>query len=86
MVSPAAVELCSFRQIRSHNSSADQTFEMTFAKQNAEQDGFNLWTINEVPFSGRPHATYVSLNGRQALQAADAQRERRHPSHPSSSA
>lgn len=29
----------------------DQTFEMTFAKQNAVQDGFNLWTINDVGFS-----------------------------------
>jgi FtsP/CotA-like multicopper oxidase with cupredoxin domain len=29
----------------------DQTFEMTFAKQNAADDGFNLWTINGVAFS-----------------------------------
>ena len=29
----------------------DQTFEMTFAKQNAAQEGFNRWTINEVAFS-----------------------------------
>jgi FtsP/CotA-like multicopper oxidase with cupredoxin domain len=29
----------------------DQTFEMTFAKQNAAQEGFNLWTINDVAFS-----------------------------------
>jgi FtsP/CotA-like multicopper oxidase with cupredoxin domain len=29
----------------------DQVFEMTFAKQNAAQDGFNLWTINDVAFS-----------------------------------
>jgi FtsP/CotA-like multicopper oxidase with cupredoxin domain len=29
----------------------DQTFEMTFAKQNAAQDGFNRWTINDVAFS-----------------------------------
>jgi FtsP/CotA-like multicopper oxidase with cupredoxin domain len=29
----------------------DQTFEMTFAKQNAAQDGFNRWTINDVTFS-----------------------------------
>ena len=29
----------------------DQTFDMTFAKQNAAQDGFNLWTINGVAFS-----------------------------------
>jgi FtsP/CotA-like multicopper oxidase with cupredoxin domain len=29
----------------------DQTFQMTFAKQNAAADGFNLWTINGVAFS-----------------------------------
>ena len=29
----------------------DQILEMTFAKQNAAQDGFNLWTINDVAFS-----------------------------------
>ncbi len=29
----------------------DQVFDMTFAKQNAALDGFNLWTINDVSFS-----------------------------------
>jgi len=29
----------------------DQIFNMTFAKQNAAHDGFNLWTINDVAFS-----------------------------------
>ncbi len=29
----------------------DQVFDMRFAKQNAAQDGFNLWTINHVAFS-----------------------------------
>jgi FtsP/CotA-like multicopper oxidase with cupredoxin domain len=29
----------------------DQVFDMTFAKRNAAQDGFNLWTINDVAFS-----------------------------------
>jgi FtsP/CotA-like multicopper oxidase with cupredoxin domain len=29
----------------------DQVFDMTFAKQNAVRDGFNLWTINDVAFS-----------------------------------
>ncbi len=28
----------------------DHTFNMTFAKQNAALDGFNLWTINDVAF------------------------------------
>jgi FtsP/CotA-like multicopper oxidase with cupredoxin domain len=29
----------------------DQTFELTFAKQNAADDGFNLWTVNGIAFS-----------------------------------
>ena len=29
----------------------DETIEMTFAKDNAAEDGFNRWTINGVPFS-----------------------------------
>jgi hypothetical protein len=29
----------------------DEVIEMTFAKRNADDHGFNLWTINEVPFS-----------------------------------
>jgi FtsP/CotA-like multicopper oxidase with cupredoxin domain len=29
----------------------DEVLEMTFAKQNAADDGFNLWTINGTPFS-----------------------------------
>jgi FtsP/CotA-like multicopper oxidase with cupredoxin domain len=30
--------------------SPDETFEMTFAKDNAAEDGFNRWTINGVAF------------------------------------
>lgn len=29
----------------------DETFEMTFAKDNAADDGFNRWTINGVAFA-----------------------------------
>jgi FtsP/CotA-like multicopper oxidase with cupredoxin domain len=29
----------------------DQVFDLTFAKRNAAQDGFNLWTINDVVFA-----------------------------------
>ncbi|HMJ61841.1 MAG TPA: multicopper oxidase domain-containing protein [Bryobacteraceae bacterium] len=29
---------------------ADETFEMVFAKDNAAEDGFNRWTINEVAY------------------------------------
>jgi len=28
----------------------DETFDMTFAKENASEEGFNRWTINGVPF------------------------------------
>ena len=31
-------------------SSPDETFEMTFAKQNAAHEGFNVWTINGIAF------------------------------------
>ena len=36
--------------------SADETIEMTFAKDNAAEEGFNRWTINGVPFpmTGEP--------------------------------
>jgi FtsP/CotA-like multicopper oxidase with cupredoxin domain len=30
---------------------ADEVFDMIFAKQNAAQDGFNRWTINNVAFA-----------------------------------
>ena len=30
--------------------SPDETFEMTFAKDNAAESGFNRWTINEVAY------------------------------------
>jgi FtsP/CotA-like multicopper oxidase with cupredoxin domain len=31
-------------------SSADETYEMTFAKENAAEEGFNRWTINGVAY------------------------------------
>jgi FtsP/CotA-like multicopper oxidase with cupredoxin domain len=31
----------------------DETFEMTFAKDNAADEGFNRWTVNGVPFPMR---------------------------------
>jgi FtsP/CotA-like multicopper oxidase with cupredoxin domain len=56
--------------------SPDEILEMTFAKDNAAEEGFNRWTINRVPYPidrgtdpGR-----ISLEARQALQASDAQR------------
>jgi FtsP/CotA-like multicopper oxidase with cupredoxin domain len=41
-----------FGEPRSSMPMPDQVFEMTFAKQNAAQEGFNLWTINGKAFSG----------------------------------
>jgi FtsP/CotA-like multicopper oxidase with cupredoxin domain len=37
-------------------SQPDETFDMTFAKDNAAEDGFNRWTINGVayPMTGEP--------------------------------
>ncbi len=31
-------------------TSPDETFEMTFTKDNAAEEGFNRWTINDVAF------------------------------------
>ena len=33
-----------------HAPAPDQTFEMTFVKENAAEDGFNEWTINGVAY------------------------------------
>ena len=44
------------RASRSRTSSPpepDETIDMTFAKQNAADDGFNLWSINDTVFSER---------------------------------
>ena len=44
----------------------DQVFEMTFAKQNAAQEGFNRWTINDVAFSeDRMHPLFRVKEGRR---------------------
>lgn len=42
----------------------DETFEMTFAKDNAAEEGFNRWTINGVayPMSGEPAPATFHLN------------------------
>ncbi len=44
----------------------DQIFEMTFSKQNAAEDGFNLWTINDVAFSeGRMQPMFRVKEGKR---------------------
>jgi FtsP/CotA-like multicopper oxidase with cupredoxin domain len=40
-----------FGKAAANGPEPDQVFEMTFAKQNAAAEGFNLWTINGVAFS-----------------------------------
>jgi FtsP/CotA-like multicopper oxidase with cupredoxin domain len=43
-------------------SSPDETFYMTFAKENAKEEGFNRWTINGVAFPHDPS----SMSGKTA--------------------
>jgi FtsP/CotA-like multicopper oxidase with cupredoxin domain len=46
----------------------DETFEMTFAKDNAAEDGFNRWTINGVAFpmtGGRVPASFHLKQGKR---------------------
>ena len=38
---------------RRRRAEPDEIIEMTFAKDNAAEHGFNLWTINDVAFSRR---------------------------------
>jgi FtsP/CotA-like multicopper oxidase with cupredoxin domain len=40
-----------FGQAGAQPSQPDQVFDMTLAKQNAADGGFNRWTINDIPFS-----------------------------------
>jgi len=45
---------------------ADEVIEMTFAKRNAAENGFNQWTINDVTFAmERPAATVHLRRGRR---------------------
>jgi FtsP/CotA-like multicopper oxidase with cupredoxin domain len=45
---------------------ADQVIDMTFAKQNAAEAGFNRWTINNVAFSeDRMHPMFRVSHGRR---------------------
>jgi hypothetical protein len=58
----------------------DETIEMTFAKHNAADNGFNLWTINGHAILDGENAADVFHSRRQKISPADAQRERRHSS------
>ena len=48
-----------FAKPGAHAASPDETFDMTFAKDNAAEEGFNRWTINGVALNGvvRPMST-----------------------------
>jgi FtsP/CotA-like multicopper oxidase with cupredoxin domain len=54
----------------------DQTFEMTFAKENAAEEGFNRWTINAVayPMTGEkaPAAFHVRQGKRYRIRMKNA--------------
>jgi FtsP/CotA-like multicopper oxidase with cupredoxin domain len=54
----------------------DQTFEMTFAKENAAEEGFNRWTINGVayPMTGEsaPAAFHLSEGKRYRIRLKNA--------------
>ena len=53
----------------------DQIFDMTFAKQNAAQDGFNLWTINDVAFSEERMQPMLRVEKGKRYRLAHAERE-----------
>lgn len=52
-----------FAKAGSNTSPADETFDMTFAKDNAAEEGFSRWTINGVayPMAGEPAPATLHL-------------------------
>lgn len=56
--------------------SPDETFEMTFAKDNAAEEGFNRWTINSIayPMTGEivPAAFHLKTSKRYRLRMRNA--------------
>ena len=63
---------------------ADDTLEMTFAKENAAEEGFNRWTINGVayPMTGEsaPAAFHLSQGKRYRIRMRN-QSDDIHPIH-----
>jgi FtsP/CotA-like multicopper oxidase with cupredoxin domain len=52
---------------------ADEVIEMTFAKRNAAENGFNQWTINDVAFAmGQPAAVHLRNGRRYRLKMRNA--------------
>jgi FtsP/CotA-like multicopper oxidase with cupredoxin domain len=69
-IAPAASKwnYAQFAKAGAPAAAPDQTFEMTFAKDNAAEEGFNRWTINGVasPMSGESApATFHLTQGRR---------------------
>ena len=55
----------------------DETFDMTFAKDNAAEDGFNRWTINGVAFPmtnshGQPASFHLKQGKRYRIRMRNA--------------
>ncbi len=51
-----------FAAVTPNTGQPDEIIEMTFAKQNAADHGFNLWTVNGVPFSMKTMEPMFKLN------------------------
>jgi len=63
---------------------ADETIEMTFAKVNAAEEGFNRWTINDVayPMTGRAAPPSITLTqGRRYRMRMRNESDDIHPIH-----
>jgi FtsP/CotA-like multicopper oxidase with cupredoxin domain len=54
-----------FAKVDATAPSPDETFEMTFAKDNAADEGFNRWTINGVAFPMSRHMVPASFHLKQ---------------------
>ena len=64
----------------------DEVIDMTFAKRNAADQGFNQWTINDMAFSMDEPAPMFHLRQGRRYRLHMRQCQRRHPSDPSSPA
>ena len=65
-----------FAKLGSTSGTADETFEMTFAKDNAAEEGFNRWTINGVAYPMRgamsPATFHVQQGKRYRIRMRNA--------------
>lgn len=59
---PSHWDYARFGKADANAPAADEVLEMTFAKGNAAADGFNLWTINKVPFSMKTNEPRIHLD------------------------